>query len=50
MPKLKGGGAGDQLVTVKIVMPAELTPAERDIYERLKALRTDSPRGYTQGS
>jgi hypothetical protein len=36
-------------VTVKIVMPAELTPAERDMYERLRALRTDSPRGYTQG-
>jgi DnaJ-class molecular chaperone len=49
MPRLKGGGAGDQLVTVKIVMPAELTPAERDMYERLRALRTDSPRGYTQG-
>jgi DnaJ-class molecular chaperone len=49
MPRLKGGGAGDELVTVKIVMPAELTPAERDMYERLKALRTDSPRGYTQG-
>ena len=50
MPHLKGGGAGDQLVTVKIMMPAELTPAERELYERLKALRTDSPRGYTQGS
>ena len=49
MPRLKGGGAGDQLVTVKIVMPAELTPAEREMYERLKALRADSPRGYTQG-
>ena len=47
MPRLKGGGAGDQLVTVKIVMPAELTPAERELYERLKALRNDSPRGYT---
>jgi DnaJ-class molecular chaperone len=49
MPRLKGGGSGDELVTVKIVMPAELTPAERELYERLKALRTDSPRGYTQG-
>jgi DnaJ-class molecular chaperone len=49
MPRLKGGGAGDQLVAVSIVMPAELTPAERDLYERLKALRTDSPRGYTHG-
>lgn len=49
MPRLKGGGAGDQLVTVKIVMPTELTPAEQELYERLKALRNDSPRGYTQG-
>jgi DnaJ-class molecular chaperone len=49
MPRLKGGGAGDELITVKIVMPAELTPAEREMYERLKALRIDSPRGYTQG-
>jgi molecular chaperone DnaJ len=49
MPKLKGGGAGDELVTVKIAMPTELTAAERELYERLRALRTDSPRGYTQG-
>ncbi|HEY7522003.1 MAG TPA: DnaJ C-terminal domain-containing protein [Methylomirabilota bacterium] len=49
MPRVKAGGAGDQLVTVKIVMPTELTAAERELYERLKALRTDSPRGYTQG-
>ena len=50
MPRLKGGGAGDQYVTVKIVMPSELTPAERELYERLRALRSDSPRtGYAQG-
>jgi len=50
MPRLKGGGAGDQLVTVKIVMPAELTPEEKELYERLKALRSESPRGgYAQG-
>jgi DnaJ-class molecular chaperone len=49
MPRVKGGGAGDELVTVKIVMPTELTAAERELYERLKALRSDSPRGYTQG-
>src|SRR5206468_1715680 len=29
MPRLKGGGAGDQLVAVKIVMPSDVTPAER---------------------
>jgi DnaJ-class molecular chaperone len=49
MPRVKGGGAGDELVTVKIVMPTELTAAEGELYERLKALRSDSPRGYTQG-
>jgi DnaJ-class molecular chaperone len=48
MPRLKGGGAGDELVTVRIMMPAELTAAEKELYERLRALRTDSPRGYTQ--
>jgi DnaJ-class molecular chaperone len=49
MPRLKGGGAGDELVTVRIMMPAELTGAEKELYERLRALRTDSPRGYAQG-
>ena len=46
MPRLKGGGAGDELVTVRIMMPSELTAAEKELYERLRALRTDSPRGY----
>ncbi len=50
MPKLKGGGHGNQLVTVRIVMPADLTPQERELYEKLMAFRTDSPRGgYAQG-
>jgi molecular chaperone DnaJ len=46
MPRVKGGGAGDQLVTVRIMMPSELTAAEKELYERLRALRSDSPRGY----
>jgi DnaJ-class molecular chaperone len=50
MPRLKGGGAGDELVTVRIVMPSELTSDEKELYERLKALRSESPRGgYAQG-
>lgn len=50
MPRLKGGGPGDQLVTVRIVMPADLTADEKALYERLKALRPESPRGgYAQG-
>jgi DnaJ-class molecular chaperone len=49
MPK-RGGGHGDQLVTVRIVMPADLRPEERELYEKLNALRSDSPRsGYAQG-
>src|SRR4030095_13662669 len=31
MPRLKGGGAGDQFVAVKIVMPSELTSEEREL-------------------
>jgi DnaJ-class molecular chaperone len=46
MPRLKGGTAGDQLVTVKIVMPSDMTPAERELYEKLKTLRSDNPRAY----
>jgi DnaJ-class molecular chaperone len=46
MPRIKGGGSGDQLVRVKIVVPADLTPAERELYQKLKALRQDNPRAY----
>lgn len=46
MPRVKGGGAGDQLVRVKIVVPASPTPAERELFEQLKALRSDNPRAY----
>jgi DnaJ-class molecular chaperone len=45
-PRVKGGGSGDQLVRVKIVVPADLTPAERELYEKLQALRRDNPRAY----
>ena len=46
MPRLKGAGSGDQLVRVRIVMPSDLTSAERDLYEQLKTLRQDNPRAY----
>jgi DnaJ-class molecular chaperone len=46
MPRLKGAGAGDQLVAVKIVMPSDVTSAERELYEKLGALRSDNPRAY----
>jgi DnaJ-class molecular chaperone len=46
MPRVKGAGAGDQLVKIKIVLPSALTDEERALYERLKALRNDNPRAY----
>jgi molecular chaperone DnaJ len=46
MPQLKSSGRGDQLVRVKIVVPTELTPAERELYQKLMTLRTDNPRAY----
>jgi molecular chaperone DnaJ len=46
MPHLKGGGAGDQLVKVKIVLPSSLTDEERALYEKLHTLRRDNPRAY----
>jgi DnaJ-class molecular chaperone len=46
MPRPKGGGAGDELVKVKIVMPSSLTEAETELYQKLKTLRTDNPRAY----
>jgi DnaJ-class molecular chaperone len=50
MPRLRGGGYGNQLVNVRIVMPADLKAEEKALYEQLKALRSDSPRGgYAQG-
>jgi DnaJ-class molecular chaperone len=50
MPRLKGSGSGDELVTVRIVMPSDLGPEEKELYERLKAIRSESPRGgYAQG-
>jgi DnaJ-class molecular chaperone len=46
MPKPRGAGAGDELVKVRIVMPANLTGEERELYEKLKGLRADNPRAY----
>ena len=46
MPRLKGGSTGDQFVTVKIVMPTHLTAEEKELYQKLAALRRDNPRAY----
>lgn len=47
LPRLRGGGRGDQLVRARIVIPADLTPAEREHYQQLQGLRRDNPRAYT---
>ncbi len=36
MPKRRGGGYGDQLVTVRVVLPTGLTDEERALFERLR--------------
>jgi DnaJ-class molecular chaperone len=46
MPRVKTGGAGDQLVRTKIVVPTSLTQEERELYTKLKELRNDNPRAY----
>ncbi len=38
MPK-RTGGAGDQLVRVKVIVPTKLTPRERELFEELRTLR-----------
>ena len=36
MPKRSGGGHGDMLVTVMAMLPVELTPEQRELFERLR--------------
>ena len=42
MPRLKGGGAGDQFVKVQIVMPTGLSPREQALFQELKKLRAET--------
>jgi curved DNA-binding protein len=46
MPRLSGGGAGDQYVKVKVVVPQNLTEREKKLFEELKLLRKENPRGH----
>jgi molecular chaperone DnaJ len=41
MPRLKGGGAGDQFVQVQLTIPRGLSPRELELYRELKTLRTE---------
>lgn len=42
MVRLRGGGRGDELVTVVVETPTELTEAERELYRQLAKLRRES--------
>jgi DnaJ-class molecular chaperone len=46
IPHLKGGGAGDQYVKIKVVLPSGLTAREKALFEELKQLRPDNPRAH----
>jgi curved DNA-binding protein len=45
---LSKGGRGDQFVKVAITSPKELSPQEREYYEKIRAIRTYNPRSYLQ--
>ena len=38
------GGRGDQIVEIQVVIPREVTPQERELYEKLRQLETFNPR------
>jgi curved DNA-binding protein len=38
------GRRGDQIVEIQVVLPTELTPEERDLYEKLRQLEAFNPR------
>ncbi|MGL4879736.1 MAG: J domain-containing protein, partial [Waterburya sp.] len=40
----KSGERGDQLVEIQIVTPKEITPEEKDLYEKLRELEQFNPR------
>jgi curved DNA-binding protein len=43
-PKPRGGGRGDQLVEIQIVVPKNPPPAERELYEKLRQVERFHPR------
>jgi curved DNA-binding protein len=44
LPKGKTGERGDYFVTIQIVLPKTLTDAERELWEKLRATSTFTPR------
>jgi curved DNA-binding protein len=46
---LPKGGRSDQLVKISIVAPKDLSPVEREYYEKIRDSRTSNPRSNLQG-
>jgi DnaJ-class molecular chaperone len=44
MPRMKGGGFGDLFVQIKVVVPKDPTPEERELITKLEQLRQEHPR------
>jgi len=45
MPRLAGSGKGDLYARVKVILPADLSPAERELFEKLRAMQKVGPKG-----
>ncbi|MFQ5898692.1 MAG: DnaJ C-terminal domain-containing protein [Candidatus Methylomirabilia bacterium] len=46
MPRLRGGGSGDELVKIKVILPSGLSDRERELFEELRRLRPENPRAH----
>lgn len=44
VPHLRGGGAGDLLARIKVTVPKNVSPRERELIEELQRLRPENPR------
>jgi DnaJ-class molecular chaperone len=42
MPRLKGGGTGDQYVRAQVTIPTGLTPREKELFQELRRLRPET--------
>jgi DnaJ-class molecular chaperone len=44
MPRLSGNGKGDLYARVKVALPQELSPEQRELFEKLKAMQKAGPK------
>ena len=44
MPHLGGGGKGDLYARVKVILPADLSPEERELFEKLRKMQKVGPK------